>query len=543
VRYFFQDGNLALRLRGRFRLVARAGIAGMWAVLLASAAGAAPSAAGANELPLQAAPADSLESAISTLVEVVQWLHHSYVDSLSPQFLLDAAVEGICQRLDPQTSLLSSADWERLIESTSSGYVGIGVSLDFSGETPLVRSVQKGSPAHEAGIRPGDRVLSAAGQSLRGLAQAAITARIRGPRGSTVNLEIQSPAEARARAVRVAREHLELPALEDALVHEGRIGYVRLLRFGIGTAADLRRTLDGWSEKQLSGLVLDLRGNPGGLFDEAAAAAGLFVRSGVEIVRTESRLPEECERIVASTPPLFADLPVVILVDSLTASSAEVFAGALQGAGAALLAGEATYGKRTIQRFKPLERGGALRLTTSRFLTPADPLPPAESASPGAAASAGVRHKARLQPDLPLTAGSMDGWLSACDSTGLVARFVEFDTMTPADLAAWPEWGADPPADTRAFAAAAPGYAIWRGRLSATFEQWSAEARAGAGSGVPRDEACLRRLWLADWAEERWGAQASRAMSVELDPWVSESIDRLIEPPTALAHPSASRAD
>ncbi|MFH1144447.1 MAG: S41 family peptidase [Candidatus Eisenbacteria bacterium] len=479
--------------------------------------------------PLPDPETESLKSAVVKLIEVVQWLHYSYVDSLAPEFLLEAAVEGICQRLDPQTALLSDTEWERMIESTSSGYVGIGVGLDFSEDLPLVRVVQRGSPAEEAGILPGDRLVRAEGQELRGLDQTLVSALIRGPGGSSVRLEIVGPERATSpRRVRVDRRKIEVPAVESARIHSGRIGYVRLERFGVGTSAELQEVLEAWDGEPLGGLVFDLRGNPGGLFDEAAAAAALFLNRGKEIVRTESRLIEERERICATLPPLVAGLPLVVLVDSLTASSAEVFAGALQGAGIAMLAGEATYGKRTIQRFKPLEGGGALRLTTSRFATPADARIPLDETHP---VGAGGIVRVRLQPDLVLSTPPAGPWLAACDSAGLIDRFLRRETFPeqtrdgssgPGLSSEWSLWSGPYPSDWRDFATSAPGFAVWVESLIETLSDWGMPPK-GERLDAEND---LRRLWLQDWAAERWGDSYSLALSAETDPWIIEALRR-----------------
>lgn len=469
---------------------------------------------------------DSLAAALATLTEVVQWLHRSYVDELSPELLLEAAMEGICRKLDPQTGLLSESEWERLIEGTSSGYVGIGVGLGCDGELPVVRSVQRGSPAGSAGIRPGDRFVYANGTCLRGLAPGDVSRLIRGPSGSALRLEILEPSGRSSRRLLVERQHLELPAVEASRIRGGRVGVVRILRFGVGTASELRDVLEEWDGLPLEGLLVDLRGNPGGLFDEAAAAASMFLDEGTEIVRTESRLIEERECIRSGNPALFSGLNMVLLVDSLTASSAEVFAGALQGAGAAAIAGEETYGKRTIQRFKALKRGGALRLTTSRFVTPGDAVD---------------RQRVRLAPDARLERKPVSEWIAACDSAGLLTRFLELDTLTPADLAAWTAWSGGVPGDWRLFEASAPGCRAWRERLIASLEEWGL---VGAATGCPAgDDPGLRALWLADWAGERWGDGAAASVSTELDPWVAQAADRFFHPSTALARRSALAAD
>ncbi|MCK4413686.1 MAG: hypothetical protein KAY32_09085 [Candidatus Eisenbacteria sp.] len=491
---------------------------------------------------------DSLEPALRLLVECVHWLHANYVDTLPPHVLVGQALDGILGHADPYTELLTAGEWERVIEGTTSGYVGIGVGLDFAGSVPLIRSVHPGSPAAAVGLLPGDRMLRAAGESLSDLEPHEVSVRIRGPEGSSLRLEVVDPQGEVRREVEVARAHLDLPAVEAARIAGGAVGYVRLLRFGFGTTARMRAQLEAWAPDPPAALIVDLRGNPGGLFDDATELADLFLPAGAEIVRTTSRLVRECEEIYATDASLPAPADLLLLTDSLTASSAEVFAGALQGAGRALLAGELTYGKRSIQRFRPLRGGGALKLTTSRFRTPGDREELARGARPVAAGAAGLlfhgeedrRERTPLQPDIPLPAVAGDAFLSRCDSAGLIARFLHLRTLPEGDGAAPSAWSADgPPACWNDFARQAGGFPRWREQFHAAMERWGIPAAHAVGGGErpasgPEREAHLQRLWVADWAGECWGPETAAAAKAELDPWVQASLRILDGPQAAL---------
>lgn len=205
-------------------------------------------------------------------------------------------------------------------------------------------------------------------------------------------------------------------AVDSVLIEEGRVGYLRIRRFGRGCAATLERILITWSQRDLDGLVIDLRGNPGGFLSEGIEAADLLLPIGKEIVRTVGRLREEAGTAVSTREPLLLGVPRALLVDSLTASSAEIFAGALKASAGAVLLGEPTCGKRTVQRLRPISTGGALKVTSAYFRTPADPdfhtgnFPVGYEPSPAPkgveAAGSGRNSRAgavQLQPDLLLT--------------------------------------------------------------------------------------------------------------------------------------------
>jgi len=198
-----------------------------------------------------------------------------------------------------------------------------------------------------------------------------VRALLGGAPGSRVCLELVSPGRGREERC-LQRAHLELSALQTVWLDGEAIAYVRLRRLELGVARELEATLRAWRWREPRALLLDLRGNPGGLFDEASAIADLFLPPGCAIARTFARRPEERERVTAQRPAYLYGVPLLVLCDAETASSAELLAGALQAAGVAVLAGTPTYGKWSIQRIKPLAAGGALKVTTSRFATRGD---------------------------------------------------------------------------------------------------------------------------------------------------------------------------
>jgi carboxyl-terminal processing protease len=474
------------------------------------------------------ASTDSLEIAVSILRETLLGVRALYVEDVPVDHLLQAALEGIRERLDPHTKVLSVDEFASL-RAPGTRTVGIGVALTFGSAHPFVREVLDGSPAERAGLLPGDRLLRVDGRPLTGLERDGATELLTGMPDSVLDLLIETP-EGERRSVSLNRAPLLRDLMTGMLLAGDRVGYIWIRRFGCGASSRLETILRDWAPLRLEGLVIDLRGNPGGFLDEAVWAADLFLPPGEEIVRSEGRLPEETGTFISRRQPVIAPSPCVILVDSLTASSAEIFTGALKGALGALLLGQPTYGKRSVQRIVPLEAGGALKVTAAFFRTPADQ----DSAGP------------RLRPDHVMAPPELPPPWNWVEERGLLARFVRERSLATDDPEHMPFWAAaTPPSGPDRWLGAAPGFEVWRGRLEARLRGWGAivsgDSRVPsisdgqgerAATGEPRQ---LRRLWLIDWITECWGGPAGERAALELDPWVREAVRLLKQPRVASA--------
>lgn len=250
------------------------------------------------------------------------------------------------------------------------GYGGIGLTLDFPGRGPVVREVLAGGPADRAGLRRGDTLTTIDGRRTTTLDPAEVSDRLRGPSGSPVTVTIER-SRVKPRTMTLRRERVVPNTVTVRTA--GRVGVLKLDRFNAATAVNLRdamrkarRTLG----PRAAGLVLDLRGNPGGLLDQAVAVADLFMPRG-RILTTEGRHPDSRQRWDATPDDEAAGLPLVVLVDGRSASSAEVVAAALQDSGRAVVVGASSFGKGTVQTVTRLPNDGELFLTWSRIHTPA----------------------------------------------------------------------------------------------------------------------------------------------------------------------------
>ncbi|MFN2628665.1 MAG: S41 family peptidase [Gaiellaceae bacterium] len=268
---------------------------------------------------------------------------------------------------DPYTEYLNDAAYRLLQREIAGSYTGIGITLLPAPAGLLVIATQAG-PGRNAGIRVGDTITRVGGTPAAQLGLAGALARITGPIGSRVNLRIERAGAAITRSIR--REEVQDPAVVTRLVTvAGRTyGYIRITVFRRGVAADVAAALRRVRQTVVDGVVLDLRENPGGLFDEALNVSSLFLSRGVVVSLQGAHQPREVYR--ASGHPVLPRLPLAVLVNGYTASSAEIVAAALHEDRRATLVGEHTFGKAVVQSIDPLQDGGALALTTGRYFTP-----------------------------------------------------------------------------------------------------------------------------------------------------------------------------
>jgi carboxyl-terminal processing protease len=311
------------------------------------------------------------ESSPRLFDQVVSHVRRYAVDSLDDNALYQKAAEGILAELpDPYAALLVGSDQATLAGQTSGNYGGIGVQADLRGGTILVVSAWPDSPADRAGIRTGDRIVEVDGRVV-GPADLTETARLlRGEPGTTVLVRVRRNLVDGLLTFRVRRAEVHRRSVSSGILYDDGIGYVALTRVVERSALELQQAVDSLRGLGMRSLVLDLRGNPGGLLAEGVALADLFLPPGQAILETRGRTASVQQRYVDQRPELWTDLPLAILVNEGTASAAEIIAGALQDHDRALVVGQPTYGKGLVQSVFTLREGATLRLTTGRWYTP-----------------------------------------------------------------------------------------------------------------------------------------------------------------------------
>jgi carboxyl-terminal processing protease len=362
------------RRRPSLAAIARLVAAPLVAILIFGAGvlvGGHPDATGITELPdgprsfLLGGSGESLPS------QVLEALENGYYEDFDEAKLQRSSVDAIIQALgDPYTDYLSPDELRALRVHTEGAYFGVGLEVAQRGGAVVVTRVFADSPAERAEIKVGDRVVAVDGQRVAGRNLDRVVAGIRGPEGSSVTLRVTTPGAA-PRTVELERARIAVSPVRGRIEKAGgtAVGYLKLLRFTEGAGEATRAEVKRLKERGARAWVLDLRGDPGGLVAEAVAVAGVFLPEDSLVVTTEGRRSKKRE-LRTDDPPETPDLPMAVLVDESSASSSEILAGALRDDDRATLVGTRTFGKALVQTTRTLRDGGALKLTTARYVTP-----------------------------------------------------------------------------------------------------------------------------------------------------------------------------
>jgi carboxyl-terminal processing protease len=318
-------------------------------------------------------------ASLSVFAKVLQLVRQDYVDEAksSYQSLISAALRGMLSSLDPHSQFLEPREYKAVQDDTRSRFNGVGVVLAYKDGKLVVVTTMEGGPAVRAGIVAGDQVLRVDGQLAEKLGTNEAANLLRGEAGAAVSLTIYRPSTQDTFEVELQRESINVPSVRDARMiprdgaGDSNIGYVRITQFNTTTAGELLEALEGLEKKGMKGLIVDLRGNPGGLLESAIEVAAHFLPAGSIVVSTEGRVTSQGKfyRTPSNSVPR-ANYPMAVLVNGASASAAEILAGALKDLRRAVLVGETTFGKGSVQSVIPLVDGSAIRLTTAKYYTP-----------------------------------------------------------------------------------------------------------------------------------------------------------------------------
>ncbi len=302
--------------------------------------------------------------------DVLNIVQDNYVEKIDLKKLMYGAVSGMLRELDPHSSFLKPEEYKELQVETKGKFGGLGIEISMKDGILTVVSPLEGTPADKAGIQAGDQIVRIDDQPTQDMSLTEAVQKMRGAKGTKVKLTIVRKGERKPLEFELVRDTISIQSVKWRTLEPG-YGYVRISSFQSGTVNDLRKALDQLESDNhpLQGLVLDLRNDPGGLLDQAVEVADEFIDEGL-IVYTGGRLDNQKMRFEAHKNSKPRNFPIVVLVNSGSASASEIVAGALQDHKRAIILGEPTFGKGSVQTVIPMSDGSALRLTTSLYYTP-----------------------------------------------------------------------------------------------------------------------------------------------------------------------------
>ncbi|OPX37398.1 MAG: hypothetical protein B1H12_04990 [Desulfobacteraceae bacterium 4484_190.2] len=306
---------------------------------------------------------------IEIFTEVLRQIEKSYVEPQEPQELIYGAIKGMVHNLDPHSSFMTKEEYRELMLETKGSFTGIGVEITVKDNFLTVVSPIEGTPADKVGMKAGDKIIKIENTRTKDMTLMEAVKKIRGPKGTKVNLTIMREGEAKPLEFSITRGVIPLISVRQYFLTP-EIGYVRISNFQSKTVKDLSAALEEMEKgRDIKGLVLDLRNNPGGLLSQAIEVSDLFLNSGL-IVSTKGRISSQNITATAHRDKKRRTYPIIVLINSGSASAAEIVAGALQDNKRALVLGTRSFGKGSVQTILPLSDGSGLRLTTARYYTP-----------------------------------------------------------------------------------------------------------------------------------------------------------------------------
>ena len=313
--------------------------------------------------------------AIALFTRVLEEVHRSYVDIDDADYdqLIRHALAGMLQELDPYSQFMDEDSYEDMQDDTSGHFGGIGIVISMKTGLLTVVSPMEDTPGFRAGILSGDIIVEVAGEETRKMSMSEAIKLMRGEPGTEIVIKTVRPSTHETQEITITREEINVASVKDAELLENKIGYVRITQFNEPTGGKLKTEVQALLDEEMEALILDLRGNPGGLLTAAAEVAELFLPKENLIVFTKGRGGNtEQKPFKSSGGTHWLDFPIAILVNGGSASASEIVAGALQDHKRAVLIGEKTFGKGSVQSILPLEDGSAIKLTTAKYYTPSE---------------------------------------------------------------------------------------------------------------------------------------------------------------------------
>ncbi|TWV99241.1 S41 family peptidase [Chitinophaga pinensis] len=299
-------------------------------------------------------------------------LNTYYVDDLPPEKLMHKGIDAMLEETDPYTDFIPEENLDELKFMATGKYGGVGVSVNTDSERTVITDVYEGGPMDKAGVKPGDIILSLDGKDIKGLEQEEISRMLKGAPGSSLDMVTKHPVTGAQNTRKINREEINVKAVSFSGVTNRDIGYIRMTQFTEnsgelvqGAFAELKKQYPS-----MKGLILDLRGNPGGLLDEAVIVANIFVDKNKTIVSTKGKVKSWDREYKTETSAFDAHIPLVVLTNRSSASASEIVAGAIQDLDRGVIIGQRSFGKGLVQTTRPLPYNAKLKVTTAKYYTP-----------------------------------------------------------------------------------------------------------------------------------------------------------------------------
>ena len=321
--------------------------------------------------------------------DVFQRVQEQYVEEITDKELIESAISGMLQSLDPHSSYLSPESYKDMQVKTKGTFGGLGIEITMEGGFVKVVSPIDDTPAANAGIQPGDLIVGINGESIKGLSINEAVSRLRGPVKSKITITVvrgqKDPFD-----VEIIRDVIKIRSVKHEIINN--IGYVRLTTFSNTTTTGMEKSINEIKKElgdKFQGLILDLRNNPGGLLDQSISVTDTFLNQGA-IVSTQGRKADDTSRVFAKKGDIINGKPLIVLINSGSASASEIVAGALKDHARAIIVGTRSFGKGSVQSIIPLPGNGAMRLTTARYYTPSGVSIQAKGIEPDIKVEAGI---------------------------------------------------------------------------------------------------------------------------------------------------------
>ena len=326
-----------------------------------------------GRLPGKSKPGGAITQAdvVSDFSEALEVVDSNYIDSIDREEVLDSSIQAMLWTLDPHSSFFTKDELRKLYEEQQSEFYGIGVSILQHRDGVYVQSVIPGTPADKAGLRFGDRIVEVEGKNATEWTSFDVSQNVRGPRGTPVEIKVERADAKEPKEFKIVRDGVPYPSIRNHFMLNDRVGYIALTGgFQETTDSELDASITDLKKQGMQSLILDLRGNPGGLLPQAIEVTSRFIPKGDAVVTVKGRAAGYDTREIDAVGGELDEFPLVVLINGGSASASEIVAGAIQDYGRGLIVGTESFGKGLVQKIYPLPYGTGMTLTTARYYTP-----------------------------------------------------------------------------------------------------------------------------------------------------------------------------